>query len=266
MLAEQRKRRIVQEVQKHGAAHVQDLAKLLDVSPMTVRRDLAELDEQGLLTRIHGGAEATASTSEPAYAEKMSLNSEAKSAIARAAAGLVSSNQSVGFSAGTTCTRLAQELTDRQRLTNLTVVTNSLPVADEFFRAQDDGARGGSHPLGAHQVLLTGGERTPSDALVGPLADVALGSLHVDTLFIGAHGVGRSGLTTPNLAEARTNKVLARTARSVVAIFDHTKWGITGLAGFAEWPEIDVVITSAGLPEDAVEFLEGQIDKVIVAS
>ena len=64
MLAEQRKRRILHEVQENGAAHVQDLSRLLGVSPMTVRRDLAELDEQGLLTRIHGGAESTTSTLE----------------------------------------------------------------------------------------------------------------------------------------------------------------------------------------------------------
>ncbi|WP_129657073.1 DeoR/GlpR family DNA-binding transcription regulator [Rothia uropygialis] len=266
MLAEQRKKRIVQEVQKNGAVHVQDLAKLLDVSPMTVRRDLAELDDQGFLTRIHGGAESTASTLEPAYAEKMTLNAEAKSAIARTAADMVGTNQSIGFSAGTTCTRLAQAITGRHHLANLTVVTNSLPVADEFFRAQDVQETADRKHSSPQQVLLTGGERTPSDALVGPLADATLGYLHVDTLFIGAHGVGRSGLTTPNLAEARTNKVLVHSARTVVAVFDHTKWGITGLAGFADWSEVDVVVTSPGLPEDALEFLEEKIDKVVIAS
>ncbi|MDN5605464.1 MAG: DeoR/GlpR family DNA-binding transcription regulator [Kocuria sp.] len=266
MLAEQRKRRILHEVQQNGAAHVQDLSRLLDVSPMTVRRDLAELDEQGLLTRIHGGAESTTSTLEPAYSEKMSLNSEAKGAIARAAADMVGANQSIGFSAGTTCTRIAQEVTGRPEPSRLTVLTNSLPVADEFFRSQAGPEADREKASDPHQVLLTGGERTPSDALVGPLADATLGYLHVDILFLGAHGAGDAGLTTPNLAEARTNRALVRSARTVVAVFDHTKWGITGLAGFADWSEIDVVITSPGLPEDALEFMQEKIDKVVIAS
>ncbi|WP_030015444.1 MULTISPECIES: DeoR/GlpR family DNA-binding transcription regulator [Micrococcales] len=264
MLAEQRRKRIVQEVEKHGAVHVQDLAEILNVSPMTVRRDLADLDDQGLLNRIHGGAEATTSVLEPAYADKMSRNADAKRSIASSAAEMVSSDQSLGFSAGTTCTRLAQELTGRRGITNLTIVTNSLPVAEEFFTAEH--VSPGQAPANPHHVLLTGGQRTPSDALVGPVADLTMTRLHVDILFVGAHGAGPSGLTTPNLAEARTNRALIESARTVVAIFDHTKWGTTGLAGFAEWSEVDVVVTDSGIPAEAREFLEDKVQKVVIAS
>lgn len=264
MLAEQRRKRIVQEVEKHGTVHVQDLAEILDVSPMTVRRDLADLDDQGLLNRIHGGAESTTSVLEPAYADKMSRNAEAKRAIAAHAAEMVSSDQSLGFSAGTTCTRLAQELTGRPDLTNLTIVTNSLPIAEEFFTAEQ--ALHSRSPGDPHHVLLTGGQRTPSDALVGPVADLTLTRLHVDMLFVGAHGAGPSGLTTPNLAEACTNRALIESARTVVAIFDHTKWGTTGLAGFAEWSDVDVVVTDVDIPLDAREFLEDNVEKVVISS
>ncbi|MCT1368098.1 DeoR/GlpR family DNA-binding transcription regulator [Kocuria sp. HSID16901] len=264
MLAEERRKLIVREVQKHGTVHVQVLAENLNVSPMTVRRDLADLDEQGLLNRIHGGAESTKSTLEPAYADKMSRNAGIKAGIAQRAAEMVSSDQSLGFSAGTTCTRLAQELTSRADISNLTIVTNSLPVAEEFFTAEHSAA--GNHPDNPHHVLLTGGQRTPSDALVGPVADLALTNLHVDTLFIGAHGAGISGLTTPNLAEARTNRALIESARTVVAIFDHSKWGTTGLAGFADWPEVDVVVTDSGLPAVAHDFLEDNVNKVVISS
>ncbi|MCP3425391.1 DeoR/GlpR family DNA-binding transcription regulator [Rothia sp. AR01] len=263
MLAQQRHSRILHEVQARGTVHVHDLAELLDVSAMTVRRDLAELDEQGLLNRVHGGAESAASTLEPDYAEKMSLHAEGKAAIARRAARLLHPGHSVAFSAGTTCTRIAQEVTGPHRVGDLTVVTNSLPVADEFFRSRNRHRHGGA---AEPRVLLTGGERTPSDALVGPLADAALADLHVDLLFIGAHGAGESGLTTPNLNEARTNRALVRAARQVVAVFDHSKWGVTGLSGFARWSEVDTVITEPGLPPEALALLRESVAEVIVAS
>jgi DeoR/GlpR family transcriptional regulator of sugar metabolism len=262
MLAQQRHARILHEVQARGTVHVHDLAELLDVSAMTVRRDLAELDEQGLLNRVHGGAESTASTLEPAYAEKMSLHAGSKAAIAGRAAQLVRPGHSVAFSAGTTCTRIAQEITGPHRVGELTVVTNSLPVAEEFFRSRNRSRHEGGEP----RVLLTGGERTPSDALVGPLADAALAELHVDLLFLGAHGAGEAGLTTPNLNEARTNRALVRAARQVVAVFDHSKWGVTGLSGFARWGEVDTVITDPGLPEEAVRMLRDAVPDVVVAS
>lgn len=253
MLAELRKSHILREVDLRGTVKTSDLVEILGVSDMTVRRDLAELDRQGLLIKVHGGATSLRSTIEPAYAEKKSLNAEAKSAIARAAVARLAPGGSVAFSAGTTCTAVAELATN---VPNLTVVTNSLRVADAFFAAGSSSS-----------VLLTGGTRTPSDALVGPLATRSLEDLHVDTLILGAHGAGLdTGLTTPNLSEARVNRALIAAARKVVAVFDHSKWGVTGLAGFAHWDEIDVVITDTGLDEQIVTQLEDIVDEVVVVA
>lgn len=97
-------------------------------------------------------------------------------------------------------------------------------------------------------MVLTGGVRTPSDSLVGPVADRAIDSLHFDVLFLGVHGISaEAGLSTPNLAEAETNRRFVRAARRIVVVADHTKWGTVGLSSFATLEEVDTFVTDAGL-------------------
>ena len=94
--------------------------------------------------------------------------------------------------------------------------------------------------------------RTPSDALVGPVAVSALRNLHVDLLFLGAHGIEtRAGLTTPNLVEAETNRALVASAQDVCVVADSSKWGTVGLATFADLVDVDVLVTDSGLPPGA---------------
>src|SRR6185437_7512510 len=101
-------------------------------------------------------------------------------------------------------------------------------------------------------VILTGGVRTPSAALVGPVADRAIASMHVDRLYLGVHGMDpRAGFTTPNLAEATTNRVLVESAREVVVLADSSKWGVVGLAEIGPFALAHTVITDAGLAVEA---------------
>ena len=121
---------------------------------------------------------------------------------------------------------------------DLTVVTNSVPVAQLLH---ESGAPG-------QTVVLTGGVRTPSDALVGPVAVTALRMLHVDRLFLGVHGMdARAGLTTPNLVEAETNRAMVETSRQVCVLADHTKWGTVGLSTIIPLSSVDLVVTDEGL-------------------
>jgi len=116
------------------------------------------------------------------------------------------------------------------------------------------------------QVVLTGGVRTPSDALVGPIADIAIRSLHVDLLFLGCHGIDPvAGLTTPNLAEAETNRAFVQAARRVTVVADHTKWGIVGLSSFAELDEVDTFITDGLLHEEARALLGERVGELVIA-
>ncbi|MBO2447606.1 DeoR/GlpR transcriptional regulator [Actinomadura barringtoniae] len=252
MLAQQRRALIIEELERGGAVRVADLAERLGVSDMTVRRDLDQLVRQGLVQKVHGGAIAPGGAAgfEPGFTAKSDASVPAKAAIAERAAGLVSSGAVVGLGAGTTVHALAAHLAE---VPDLTVVTNSLPAADILHRP------------GGPTVILTGGTRTPSDALVGPVADLAIAGLHVDVLFLGCHGVtAETGLTSPNLAEAQTNTAFVTAARRVVVLADHTKWGMVGLATFAPLSRVDVFVTDAALPEPARIALSEQVGELVI--
>jgi DeoR/GlpR family transcriptional regulator of sugar metabolism len=107
--------------------------------------------------------------------------------------------------------------------------------------------------------------RTASDALVGPVADLTIASLHFDTLFLGCTGLDPEvGLSTPNLAEAETNRALIKVARRVVVLADHTKWGVVSLASFAPVEKIGVLVTDVLLPADAHASLAGRVGEIVV--
>src|SRR5882757_3478097 len=238
MLARHRQSLILQAVRSDGSARVSDLTQRLGVSDMTIRRDLEALAQAGLIEKVHGGAVLPGSPSshEPGFEAKSVLEKPQKEAIARAAAELVTPGTAIALSAGTTTFALAQQLLD---VSGLTIVTISVRVASIFGIPRAAGQFGATP-----QVVLTGGVRTPSDALVGPIADIAIRSLHVDLLFLGCHGIDPvAGLTTPNLAEAETNRAFVQAARRVTVVADHTKWGIVGLSSFAELDEVDTFIT-----------------------
>ncbi|MFC7307847.1 DeoR/GlpR family DNA-binding transcription regulator [Streptomyces monticola] len=260
LLAEQRRAMIVDEVRRRGGVRVNELTRKLGVSDMTVRRDLDALARQGVLEKVHGGAVPVmeASTHEPGFEAKSGLELSAKEDIAREAAGLVAPGSAIALSGGTTTYALAQHLLD---VPDLTVVTNSVRVADVFHSAQ----RGGGKAQGAATVVLTGGVRTPSDSLVGPVADQAIGSLHFDVLFLGVHGISlEAGLSTPNLAEAETNRRLVQSARRVVVVADHTKWGTVGLSSFAALEQVDTWVTDAGLPAEVRAEISERVNRLVV--
>lgn len=256
MLAKQRQSLILAQVREHGGVRVSDLVDLLDVSDMTVRRDLATLARRGVLSKVYGGAivaDDDGSADEPGFEAKSVREPAEKLAIAVAAARLVQPGSAVALSAGTTTWTLARQLVD---VANLTVVTNSPHVAEVFH----------SSPRADRTVVLTGGLRTPSDALVGPLAVSALHTLHVDLTVLGVHGMDAgAGLTTPNLMEAETNRAMVRSGRRLVVVADHTKWATVGLAGIAALEEANVLVSDWGLPVAVQEHLTERVGQLIVA-
>ncbi|MFE1808166.1 DeoR/GlpR family DNA-binding transcription regulator [Streptomyces sp. NPDC059533] len=259
-LAHQRRALILDAVRRDGAVRVADLVGRLGVSDMTIRRDLDALARSGALEKVYGGAVAAGGAGgghEPGFDAKSGLEGAAKAAIAAAAAALVEPGSVVAISGGTTAHAVAARLLDIPRLT---IVTNSLPVA-ELVRAAD-----GEPGSGAPTLLLTGGAPTPSAALVGPLADLVIGSLHVDLLFLGAHGVAEeAGLTTPNLMEAQTNRALVASARRVAVVADHSKWGVVGLSGFAALDRADWFVTDAAMPAPARAVLADAVGELLIA-
>ncbi|HXV92807.1 MAG TPA: DeoR/GlpR family DNA-binding transcription regulator [Pseudonocardia sp.] len=253
MLARQRQALILDAVRQNGGVRVSELVERLGVSDMTVRRDIETLAGRGLVIRVHGGATAVGSSvEEPGFAAKAVLRTGAKRAIAAAAAELVEPGASVALSAGTTTHAVASALVT---VPGLTVVTNSLRVAEVLHEAGRDAG-----------VVLTGGVRTPSDALVGPVAVAALRGLHVDWLIMGVHGMDpTAGFTTPNIVEAETNRALMASARRVAVVADNSKWGVVGLSTIAALDEADVVVTDEGLAPEARRVLEDACGRLVLA-
>jgi DeoR/GlpR family transcriptional regulator of sugar metabolism len=254
MLAQQRQAKILDRVREDGAVRIADLVRQLGVSDMTVRRDLEALHERGLLEKVHGGATSIAGNAlfEPGFAAKSDLQRAEKDAIADAAVALAEPGMAIGVSAGTTTYALAQRLAN---VPGLTVVTNSVRVADVLYQAgrQDQ------------TIILTGGVRTPSDALVGPFAVAALRTIHVDLVFVGVHGMDpHSGFTCPNLLEADTDRALIDAGRSLVVVADHSKWGVIGISSIARLDQADVLISDSGLQPDARATLAAAVRELVV--
>lgn len=261
MLAKQRQALILQQVRGAGSARVSELTLRLGVSDMTIRRDLEVLARAGLIDKVHGGAvlPGAPSSHEPGFETKSTLEQAAKAAIAWAAAELVTPGSAIGLSAGTTTFALAERLIG---IPGITIVTNSVRVVNLLHSGQavEHSARGAS-------VVLTGGTPTPSDALVGPIAGLTIRSLHLDMLFLGCHGIDPvAGLTSPNLAEAQTNRAFVQAARKVTVMADHTKWGTVGLSSFADLSEVDTLVTDDGLPPEAQALVADHVGKLVVAN
>ena len=255
MLARQRQTLILARVREDGGVRVADLARELGVSDMTVRRDLEILDNRGLIEKVHGGATSLPGSAlfEPGFAVKSSLQESEKEAIADAAFGLVVPGTAIGISAGTTTYALARRLVD---VAGLTVVTNSVPVADVLHRAG----------RADQTIILTGGVRTPSDALVGPFAVAALQTIHLDQVFLGVHGMDpRSGFTTPNVLEADTDRALAAAGRRLVVVADSSKWGVIGISSIARLDEADTLVTDAGLDPAARAIASERVRELLIA-
>jgi DeoR/GlpR family transcriptional regulator of sugar metabolism len=256
MLAAQRQSVILEVVRRDGAVRVSDLAEQLSVSDMTIRRDLDFLAENGLVEKVHGGATVIGnnSTYEPGFTAKVEREQPEKEAIAQEAAAMVHPGMAVGLSAGTTTWTLARHL---KLIAGITVVTNSIRVANVFHEDP-----------GPHQtVVLTGGVRTPSDALVGPVAAQTLQSMHLDMVFLGVHGIdSRAGFTTPNLMESETDRELVKAGRRFVVLADHTKVGVIGISTITPISEAEVVVTDDGLQPDQEATLREHARALVIAS
>jgi DeoR/GlpR family transcriptional regulator of sugar metabolism len=255
LLAAVRHAQILEEINRAGAVRVSQLTGQLGVSEMTVRRDLDMLARQGLLAKVHGGAISLdhGSTVEPGFELKSGREQIEKESIASIAASLIEPGSAVALTAGTTTWTVARRIAD---VPNLTLVTNSIRIAEIMYEQERPD----------RTVVITGGVRTPSDALVGPVAVSAIRALHVDVVIMGVHGIDpRAGLTTPNLLEAETNRAFVEAAKRLVIVADHTKWGVVGLSEIAPLSSVDVLVTDDQIDGEARRLLSEIVEDVRLA-
>ena len=156
------------------------LSKELGVSAMTIRRDIADLADKGLLKRVHGGAVSTSTLlSEPLFSVKSQMDIGLKDAIAQEAVKYVAPGDVIAIGGGTTAYVFAQHLLESQQSSGITILTNSIPVAELVQALESKDV----------EVIVTGGVTTRSNSLVGPIADKVVASLRVNTVFLGTHSV-----------------------------------------------------------------------------
>jgi DeoR family transcriptional regulator, fructose operon transcriptional repressor len=235
---------IMNQVEIRGSVNVADLAKSLDVSEMTIRRDFRELENQGLIRRFHGGAVSSRGRSyEPPLVTRSGERTKEKELIGKFAAQLVAEGDSIALDVGSTIFQVAENMDD---IKNITVITPSLPIASLFYDRSDV------------RVILPGGTVRPSEnSLVGDLARSNLEKFFVDRLFLGAGGVhSENGITEYNTDDALVKQAMIRNAKEVILVADSSKFQKTTFAYVGSFKEINQFITEAKPPEDLFNVLK----------
>lgn len=237
---EERKTQIVEYIQEHARASVQQLSKAFDVSESTIRRDLKELEDSNCLKRTHGGAVCLDMVNfEPTYTERKDKYAGEKESIAKKAVEFIHDGDTILLDSGTTTQFLAKEM---KKFTNLTVVTNSLMIAQELQNAP-----------GIEIIVVGGTLRSNSLALVGPIAEDNFKWLRVDICFLATNSLDlKEGLTTPNITEASTKRKMMQSAKQIILLADHTKIGRVSFAKFGDLCDIDHYIVDNGIDEEVI--------------
>ncbi|MBS1813850.1 MAG: DeoR/GlpR transcriptional regulator [Acidobacteria bacterium] len=237
MLIEERRQHILSIIEKDGRVLVDELSNSLNLSKITIRKDLDYLESRDLLLRTHGGAlpKRTGTLVDPSFEEKTHLHHEEKLRIAQEAAKLVEEDQCIILDSGSTTIEVARAL--KQRFHRLTIITNALNIATELVHTD-------------FEVILLGGSlRKKSLSVIGPLAEDTLREFHADILFLAVDGIDpKVGLTTPNMQESRVNRAMIQAADKVVAVCDSTKFERTSHSLIASLDAVHHVITDKALP------------------
>jgi DeoR/GlpR family transcriptional regulator of sugar metabolism len=248
---------ILQEVLRRQFVSTADLARQFGVSQVAIRRNLAELEQGGLVRRVHGGAQAVGRPGQTAQYDARLLDSvPAKRAIGQAAAALIRPGETILADSGTTVLEVVRAIPPALLENgNLTVVTRSLVIASELRRYRQ-----------VRLMVLGGIYVHDLDDFVGSQVESALQEMHVNTLFIGTDGVSPDrGLTTDNVLEAQLYRLIVRIADRVVVVADSGKIGAPKLQTILPFEEIDYLVTDAGAPDDAVRLLRDKGVSVVLA-
>lgn len=252
-LKEERQRLILEIVRDNQQATVSELSRRFDVSEVTIRRDLRELDERGGLRRAHGGAiVATPAPPEPPVVQRMTQAEHCKACIGRAAAALVSDGDSIFIGSGSTTAYVARHLVDRK---DLTVVTNALNVATELATAE------------GVTVVVTGGMMRASElSLIGHIAEQSLREVRIDKVIMGMRAISlEAGMTNDYLPEVMTDRTIIEMAPDLIVVADHTKFGKVASAYIAPVERITTLVTNSNTNPETLARLEEMGVRVIVA-
>lgn len=249
---EERIQEITKILERENRVLINDLCKTFKTTPVTIRKDLDLLENQGVLKRTHGGA----ILHKPLFRglalnEKEKLNSEEKERIANEAVKLINEGDVVILDSGSTTTYLARKM---KNLKGVTVITNAVNIALEFADTE-------------LEVVLTGGAlQKNSSTLVGPLAEEVLRKISADKLFHGVDGIDYDlGLTTPDIIEASTSRVMMDRAGENMVLADSSKFGRRSLGVICQMKDVDKLITTRKMGKSEIKRLnEMKVEVLIV--
>lgn len=254
LLVEERRRRILEVLEKQERATVEELATRFHVSIVTIRGDLDALAGAGLLVRSHGGALKRLDLQDAPIAVKETLHHGEKVRIGHAAAQMIRQDETIILDSGTTTAEIARQL-KFLKLRSLTVITNALNIAMELSN------------LPHIRVIMIGGLlRQMSYSTVGPHAEQLLRALTADRLFLGVDGLDPTiGLTTPDVLEAQVNALMIKVSREVIAVADSSKFLRRSLSVIASVSDVHRIITDDGVDPQIVASLRARnIDVMVV--
>lgn len=239
MLAEERKRVVLQIINERKAVRVSDLSTALNITEATVRRDLDELQSERKIRRTHGGALSIyPAASELSVQELVQENQEEKRAIAAKAFDFIDDNDALILDNSTTVRELVALLKIGKKK-KLTIITTSFTIVSDLIGAVD------------YEIIHLGGSvRANINGTLGPIAERALRDLHADKTFLGVNGISVAfGYSVPNSYEAALKKAMSNAAKQTLILADHTKFEKSYLCKVAAIDEVDQLITDSISPE-----------------
>ena len=243
---------IITKLQSEGQVNVVDLCNGLNVSTVTIRKDLKLLEDKGLLFRTHGGAtQNNPYTTDRSVNEKEKIQATEKSRIGATAANLIQPHDSILIASGTTVLALAKNIQPKE---NLTVITSALNVALELLH----------HPE-IELIQLGGLLRRSSTSAAGPYAEKMLADFSCSKLYLGVDGIDLEfGLTTTSIMEAHLNRRMIMVAQKVIVLADSSKFGKRGFGRICGFEDIHQIITDKGISDHVLTTLEGMGVEVTV--
>jgi len=254
LLAEERRREIIRLLRKAGSVSVEDLVGRFNVSAVTLRADLGQLAERGLLIRSYGGAMVPLSSNDDVPLNvKRSLHHAEKVRIARAATRLIRPRQTVILDSGTTSGEVAKAI-KAASIMPVTIITHALNIAHEF-----------ADSASVSVIMLGGLMRHVSGSFVGPQAERSIRELHADHFFLGVDGLDlEAGLSTPDLLEAQLNTLMMQRAHEVTVIADASKFGRRSLSVISAINAVRRIITDSRVQPEILEKIRDTGVEVLV--